>query len=149
MKGQLVIGALALLVPQAAFASLGGSAATVSGDQVRMNVRAHTMAPAGSGTMHTLSLANGGEIREYANAAGQIYAVRWTGPGKPDLAALLGEHYAALQTDNPIAARHGVRRAPSVNRSDLRIVTGGRTGAFWGYAWLPRNVPAGFDPASL
>jgi hypothetical protein len=94
-------------------------------------------------------LANGGEIREYTNAAGVVYALRWTGPGKPDLQALLGPHFAALQADNPIAARRGLRRAPMVNRPDLRIVTGGRSGAFWGYAWLPQSVPAGFDPASL
>lgn len=149
MIARLMIGAVALLVPQLASASLGGNAASVGVDQVRISARAHATAPAGGGTLHTLTLANGGEVREYVNAAGVIYALRWTGPGKPDLQSLLGPHFAALQADNPITARHGLRRAPMVNRPDLRIVTGGRTGAFWGYAWLPQNVPAGFDPASL
>jgi hypothetical protein len=145
----LMIATLGLCVSPAAQASLGGNTATVGTDQVRMQAQSHTVTPAGAGARHTLALGNGGEVREYTNAAGTVYAVRWTGPGKPDLESVLGVHFATLQADNPISARRGLRRPPSVNRTDLRVVTGGHAGAFWGYAWLPQNVPAGFDPASL
>jgi hypothetical protein len=144
-----MIAAIAVLAPHAAMASLGGNTATINLDQARMAVQSHDVAPAGAGSLHTLTLNNGGVIREYINAAGLIYAVRWMGPGKPALDSLLGVHFATFQADNPIATRRGLRRPPMVNRPDLRIVTGGHTGAFWGYAWLPQTVPAGFDPASL
>ncbi len=143
----LVFAALAL--PHPAWASLGGNVDTITTDQSRMMVRFRAMASTGSGALHTLSLANGGELREYTNASGIVFAVRWTGPGKPDLVSLLGPSFAVLQADNPVAARHGLRRAPMVDRADLKIVTGGRAGAFWGYAWLPQSAPAGFDPASM
>jgi len=138
-----------LTLSHAAQASLGGTTATIAIDQARMPVQTHTVTPAGAGARHTLTLGNGGEVREYTNAAGTVYAVRWTGPGKPNLQFLLGVHFATLQADNPIGGRRGLRRPPTVNRTDLRVVTGGHTGAFWGYAWLPQNAPAGFDPASL
>lgn len=144
-----IIATIALLTPQLAMASLGGNTASINLDQARMAVQSHVVAPAGSGSLHTLTLGNGGVVREYTNAAGVIYAVRWSGPGKPALDSLLGAHFATFQADNPISARRGLRRAPMVNRPDLKIVTGGHTGGFWGYAWLPQNVPAGFDPASL
>jgi hypothetical protein len=140
---------LGLSVPQSAEASLGGGVDTIGADQARMRVQLHAVTPAGTGALHTLTLVNGGEVREYTNAGGTVFAIRWTGPGKPDLESLLGVHFSTFQSDNPIGARRGLRRAPMVNRSDLRIVTGGRTGAFWGYAWLPQNAPAGFDPAAL
>jgi hypothetical protein len=138
-----------LSVPQGAWASLGGNVDTITTDQSRMVVRLHAVARAGAGNLHTLTLANGGEVREYTNAAGVVYAIRWTGPGKPDLESLLGVHFATMQSDNPVTARRGMRRAPGVNRADLKIVAGGHAGAFWGYAWLPQSAPSGFDPASL
>ena len=148
-SGRLMIAIPFLLWPFSANASLGAPTVSVDTDQARMNVHLRAMVPTGAGARHTLTLDNGGEVREYANAAGVIYAVRWSGPGKPDLESLLGVHFATFQADNAIATRHGLRRPPMVNRSNLRVVTGGRPGAFWGLAWLPQAVPAGFDPAAL
>jgi hypothetical protein len=146
---RLLIAIPVLLLPAMAHASLGAPERSVDTDQARMNVRQRSLVQTGSGARHTLMLENGGEVRQYANAAGVIYAVRWAGPGKPDLESLLGVHFATFQADNAIATRHGLRRAPTVNRSNLRVVTGGRPGAFWGLAWLPQAAPAGFDPAAL
>jgi hypothetical protein len=145
----LMIGMLGFCAPQAAEAGLGGATDSIGADQARMQVQQHAIAQVGAGVRHTLTLPNGGEVREYTNATGTVYAVRWTGPGKPDLTAVLGVHFATLQADNPIGARRGLRRPPMVNRANLRVVTGGRPGAFWGYAWLPQNAPAGFDPGAL
>ena len=149
MKAWLIMAIPALIMPHAAMAGLGGAVDATGANPARMLVRLHTVTPSATGALHTLTLANGGEVREYTNAAGAVYALRWTGPGKPDLEALLGPHFAAFQADNPVAARRGLRRAPTVDRSDIKIVTGGRSGAFWGYAWLPQSVPAGFDPRAL
>jgi len=145
----LLVPTLVVGLPHAASASLGGNVDTITTDQSRMVVRLHAVARSGAGNLHTLTLANGGEVREYTNATGMVYAIRWTGPGKPDLESLLGVHFATMQSDNPVTARRGMRRPPGVNRVDLKIVSGGHAGAFWGYAWLPQSVPSGFDPASL
>ncbi|WP_428334254.1 DUF2844 domain-containing protein [Novosphingobium sp.] len=136
-------------LPHAASASLGGTVDTITTDQSKMSVRMHAVARSGAGNLHTLTMANGGEVREYTNAAGTVYAIRWTGPGKPDLDTLLGTHFATMQADNPVIARRGMRRPPGVDRADLKIMSGGHAGAFWGYAWLPLLVPPGFDPSSL
>ena len=139
----------AVALPQVAEASLGDGVNSVEADRVRMGLAGHGVVPAAGAVRHVLPSAGGGEIREYVNAAGQVYAVRWRGPGKPDLASLLSVHFATFQADNPGGARFGRGRAPMVNRADLKIVTGGHPGGFWGIAWLPRAVPAGFDPAAL
>jgi len=145
----LLVTTLGMVAPQIAHASLGGTVDTITTDQSKMSVRMHAVANSGAGNRHTLTLTNGGEVREYTNAAGTVYAVRWTGPGKPDLDTLLGVHFATMQSDNPASARRGMRRPPGVDRTDLKIVTGGHAGAFWGYAWLPLLTPSGFDPSSL
>lgn len=148
-----LLGAMAMVcalgVPMAAHAGLGGPVDSFSASPSHMMVRMHAVAPVGAGARHTMSLANGGEVREYADASGMVYAVRWMGPGKPDLETLLGRHFATFQADNPAGARHGLRRPPRVDRPEVKIVTGGHPGAFWGYAWLPQAVPSGFDPAAL
>ena len=149
VKMWLAVAIPSLLLPHQAWAGLGHQVDMTSAEPGRMQVRQHMITTTGSGALHRLSLANGGEVREYTNAAGVVYALRWNGPGKPDLKTLLGPHYDTLQADNPISARHGLRRAPMVDRADLKIFTGGHAGAFWGYAWLPQYVPAGFDPAAL
>lgn len=146
-KALMVLAALAL--PRAAHASLGADSTSVEADRARMGLGAHTAVRDGATVRHVLPTAGGGEIREYANAAGVVYAVRWRGPGKPDLSSLLGVHFAAFQADNPGTARFGRHRAPIVNRADLKVVTGGHPGGFWGVAWLPGRVPAGFDPGAL
>lgn len=145
----LWIAAGVALMPVGARASLGGGVDTIAADGVHMAMRSHAVAARGTAMLHTLTLANGGTIKEYVNAAGTVYAVSWKGPGKPDLHQVLGAYFAAFQADNARRRRPGIRMAPFVDRGDVKIVTGGHPGGFWGVAWLPGIVPAGFDPHAL
>ena len=135
-------------VASSAHAFLGGGYATVTADRAHMAARLQTSAAA-THTLHQLTLANGGLVREFSRPDGTIFAVTWRGPGRPDLRRLLGDHFGALQADN--ARRSGrPRRLPlMVNRSDFVVVSGGHPGAFWGVAYLPQAAPAGFSPSEL
>jgi hypothetical protein len=91
-------------------------------------------------------LDSGTEVREYANAEGTVFAVSWNGPFLPDLRALLGSHFVALEQH---AAGTGRASAVSIHNPELTLLSGGRMGAFRGRAWLPRQLPAGLDPRTL
>ena len=144
----VVLGLLAAVAPMsAAHAGLGSSAQSVASDSahLRASLRKVTLA---THIRHELTLPNGGAVHEFANSQGQIFAVTWRGPGKPDLRQLLGPHFADLQAASTQLAAHGARfrRIPvAISRDDLKIQTGGHMGYFWGVAYLPALLPPGFN----
>ena len=149
---QLIVLALVALLPVTpAFAELGGRAETVQADQMRMRagLRQVTMA---THVRHELALPNGATVHEYTNASGQVFAIRWSGPGKPDLRSLLGSHFAELQAaDASQSSRFGrlMRRPLILDNPDLKIESSGHMGYFRGLAWLPALLPAGVQPGDL
>lgn len=140
-----VVG-LAIAAPAHAF--LGGAYASVEADRAHMAARL-TSAAAATHTVHTLTLANGGIVKEFTRADGTVFAVTWRGPGRPDLRQLLGEHFSTLQADNPIRRGPHFRRPMAVSRQDFIVQSGGHSGAFWGVAFLPEMAPSGFSPTDL
>ncbi|WP_082522116.1 DUF2844 domain-containing protein [Ramlibacter sp. Leaf400] len=127
------------------WAALGEPAAALARVAGTTSVTAQT--PAGARyTQLTRRLESGTEVREYADAAGTVFAVSWSGPFLPDLRALLGTHFAALEEH---ASGVGRASAVSIQRPEVAILSGGRMGAFQGRAWLPRQLPAGFDPRAV
>jgi hypothetical protein len=133
-----------------AHAELGGSIATVRADGVRMKARVASSGMAGY-TRHALTRDNGGLVHELTNAQGKVFAVTWSGPGKPDLRTLLGPYFSTLQASGVSGAwrSHALRRPAQVAQSDLQIQTGGHMGWFHGIAYIPSFAPAGFSTASL
>lgn len=105
-----------------------------------------TAATTASGAAYTdirHALPSGTVVHEYADASGQVFAVSWAGPFKPDLKLLLGRHFDRL------AAGVGERSRLDVTTGALVIQSGGHMGAFEGRAWLPARLPAGFDPRAM
>lgn len=158
-KGKLLVGRVrlalisalaAFLAPASAQAELGGQAASVAIDSSRMNARMASIAM-GAYTRHELTRTNDGIVREFTNASGKVFAVTWSGPGKPDLRALLGSYFTALQASPSATGRamHSLRRPQQVDQSDLQIQTGGHMGWFHGVAFVPSLAPAGFAPSDL
>lgn len=142
------LGLLTLLGAAApAAAALGGHVSSVEADRAHFGARAASLAHADY-TVHELTLANGAVIREFANASDTVFAVTWRGPSRPDLRQILGPHFDALQEDNAAPVRRA-RTPLRVERSDLRVSTGGHPGAFWGRALLPSATPADFTAADL
>jgi hypothetical protein len=102
-------------------------------------------------TRHELTRPNGGMVREFTNANGMVFAVTWSGPGKPDLNALLGPYFSTFQTNSVATARqmHSLRHPPMVAQPDLQIQVGGHMGWFHGVAFVPSLAPAGFSVGDL
>ena len=93
------------------------------------------------------TLKSGTLVHEYADAAGAVFAVSWSGPFKPDLKRLLGRYFDTLGAGN--AAHRGRRSRVEVNTGDLVVQSGGHMGAFEGRAWVQSRLPAGFDPQEM
>jgi hypothetical protein len=139
-----------VFLSESAFAELGGSLPTVEADRSRMAAQILSR-DMGTYTRHTLTRPNGGSVRELTNAAGQVFAVIWSGPGKPDLRSLLGSRFAPFQAAN---SRNGhtmrsLRRSPRVDQPDLKIMTEGHMGWFRGAAFIPSLAPTGFSASDL
>jgi hypothetical protein len=148
-----VIGALAIVGGWAlawpAHATLGGVYSSVESDRTHMVARMRS-ASAATYAVHTLTLPNQGEVREFTRSDGIVFAVAWKGPGRPDLRQLLGQqHFDTFQADNVPPQGRRTRRPLGVNRPDLIVHSAGHSGAFWGFAYLPQQTPSGFSTSEL
>jgi hypothetical protein len=139
---------LLALAASPALAALGGSYASVASDRAHFAARVAS-ASAATHTVHTLTLPNGGTVREFTRPDGTVFAVTWRGRGRPDLRQLLGPWFDTMQADN--AARTGPprRRPLTVSRSNFVVQSSGHSGAFSGMALLPGLAPAGFSAKDL
>ncbi|MEN2788699.1 DUF2844 domain-containing protein [Sphingomonas oligophenolica] len=140
--------ALLPLLATSARAELGGAMAGVQTDRAQLKAQIVSV-PKSTHTIHEMTLPNGGGVKEFTNTKGQVYAVTWSGPGKPDLRSLLGGYFTTFQADNAKLNPRARRRPASVHRSDLVIQTGGHMGYFWGVAYIPPLAPAVFSVADL
>lgn len=94
-------------------------------------------------TTQVISLPTGTTVREYANAAGQIFAVSWSGPRPPDLSQLFGTYFSEYKASLQSPAHSDLHRHVAVESADMKYVGGGRMNHMQGTAWLPSAVPAG------
>jgi hypothetical protein len=132
---------LLLACPALSWATLGGSIDQVPGDRVQLRAKAAAGKGAQDYTMHMRQTAAGITVREYADAAGTVFAVSWEGPVKPDLGQLLGPYFNDFRTQAE-SGRMGRRRLV-VDKPGLVILSEGRLRAFTGKAYLPKALPAG------
>lgn len=146
----ILLATLALAQAADAQAELGGQMSSVATDSGRMHAKLASVARGGY-ARHELTRANDGIVREFTNANGQVFAVTWSGPGKPDLRSLLGSYFTTFQANSELIARaaHSFRRPPQVDQPDLQIQAGGHMGWFNGVAFVPSLAPPGFDTSGL
>lgn len=152
-RAQLVFAAVAgllLTCAGSARAELGGRLSSVAADSGTMHARIASITH-GNYAKHELTRSNDGIVREYTNVNGMVFAVTWSGPGKPDLRALLGQYFTTFQANSELIAHatHALRRPPQVDQPDLQIQTGGHMGWFHGVAFVPSLAPSGFVLADL
>jgi hypothetical protein len=93
-----------------------------------------------------LELESGTVVRVFRDRSGAVFAVSWSGPFLPDMRELLGPHFAALSDQQ---RRPGPGGNLVVRHGSVVVVSEGRLGAFHGRAWLPGQLPAGFNPGAL
>ena len=135
----LVAGSVAL----PAFAALGGDAASVDADVVKMKAQARATAVSGY-TVSQMTLPTGTVINEYVSADGKVFAVTWKGPGVPDLQQTLGTYFAAFQAAGAVP-HGGNHHQLTVRQSDLVLQTGGHMRAWYGKAYVPSLLPPNFS----
>lgn len=144
----LVIAATCVTCSKPAFAALGQDRASVEADRAHIAASRSTV-NGGAYSIEVLALKNQGVVKEYVRSDGVVFAVAWSGPGRPDLRQILGEHFATFQADNrPVNGRR-IRRPLVVNRSELIVRSAGHPGAFQGFALLPAVAPPNFSPSEL
>jgi hypothetical protein len=149
MKHSILIGLLAAMASLAAHATLGGTVDTVEQDRVQFHAQVHTMQRAAF-TVHEMSAESGIVVKEYADKQGVVFAVRWSGPWRPDMQQLLGNYFGSFKHDPQSAESHLGRRRPiDVQHDDLVIRSEGHMRAFSGYAYLPQKLPVGVSPSDL
>lgn len=145
-----IVAGLLLTCTGSARAELGGRLSSVAADSGNMHARIASVAH-GNYARHELTRSNDGIVREYTNASGMVFAVTWSGPGKPDLRTLLGQYFTIFQANSEVIAHstHALRRPPQVSQPDLQIQTSGHMGWFRGVAFVPSLAPPGFAVADL
>jgi hypothetical protein len=133
--------AVTLLAPPGeALAALGGDAASVDLDHVRMKAQRRVLASENY-SIQEMQLSSGTTVREYLSPAGKVFAVTWTGPQMPDLEQLFGAHFTTYRN-----AAKGMRkghRRQTIEEAGLVVQSGGHMRGFVGRAYLPQLVPEG------
>lgn len=140
----LAVGLCLVAAPQAQ-AALGGKGASVEADRQHLKARMSRNVAAGY-TTQDLATDDGTVTREYISLAGTVFAVTWTGPIRPDLKQLFGPYYDRFQASN---SKGPGRRPLHADQLDFIVRSGGHSGDFWGFAFLPLEAPADFDRSLL
>jgi len=132
-----------LLLPSVSQAELGGNVASILSEQREFNSQLSNTQQSGV-AVYTQTLPSGIVVQEYLSNNGTIFAVSWTGATLPNLQALLGNYFKDY-----LAAIKQSRGVISINNDSLVIQSAGMMGAFQGFAFLPKQAPAGFISNNL
>jgi hypothetical protein len=137
---QTILLALACGAPfTSAQAMLAGDAPSILKDAAAAHAATSLLKSSGSYTVHEFS-SNAVTIREYLNADGRVFAVTWSGLGKPNLKQLLGDsfkEFGSAASARPHAGNSQLRYAGN----DLVIESIGRASHFSGRAYLRSLMP--------
>lgn len=129
-----------------AWASLGGDVASVAADTAALRAQLRTT-PTVQYDEHEITT-DGLVVHEYTTRQGQVFALTWQGPFKPDLRQLLGSYFATYQSAVS-QRRAGSHRVFALSRPDLVLQSSGHLRGFQGLAYIPTLVPAGVSVQQL
>jgi hypothetical protein len=128
-------------------AAVGDDASAVAADQARFKASVRLTTVDGC-QVHQLDTEMGLTIKEYVGASGKIFAISWSGNGRPELRTILGDS----RFDQYLAARRAQRRVRGPVRLELPgmvIAMGAYARTSWGHVYLPGLVPAGWSEQAL
>ena len=143
MRAALFAASILLLVHSgASHAALGGAPEQFD-TQATTTVTSNVTGAGVSYTTRATTLAGGIHVREYVSTGDLVFAVAWDGPQLPDLKALLGNYFDTMVAESAKAPLAG-RGALTIKLPEVVINSGGHMRAFYGNAWIPAQLPAGF-----
>ncbi|MBI3525509.1 MAG: DUF2844 domain-containing protein [Betaproteobacteria bacterium] len=124
-----------------ALAALGGKPASLDANSIRIKAQALASMPA-SYTIDETTLPTGTNVKQYVTGNGNVFAVTWSGPFKPDLRQLLGTYFDVMLAQQANSVHAG---QPRINLRDKNLVieSGGHMRNFFGRAYLTNEIPAG------
>jgi hypothetical protein len=124
-------------------ASLGGDAASIQADQLRMQGSLKITATS-SYTVHEIQGATGTVVREYVSGEGKVFGLAWQGPRPPDMRQVLGSYFDQyIQAAKAQSGNRMGRRPLLIEQPGLVVQMGGHPRAFNGKAYVPEMLPAG------
>lgn len=141
----LTVAAVFLIsaVPFPAEASLGGTVASVQADQKTLHGTLQATTKSGAYTVQEVKSPNGVIVREYVSTAGQVFAVAWQGPIRPNMQQLLGSYFQTFKAATQVRSGGRVLRGQvNIKQDGLVVQMGGHMRWLVGRAYVPSMVPA-------
>ena len=134
--------AIWLLLSASAFASLGGTVASVETDRVRTQSALVRIQRVSGYSVHELQSPAGTTIREYYGANDVVFGVAWDGEFPPDLRQILGTYFDRYQRATQSAWRRSRSRV-AIDDNGLIVRASGHARSSSGIAYAPALLPAG------
>lgn len=147
LASALIVGSLAQSATPPALAALGGDAASVQADGLRMKGQLRVSTAPGGYQVHEIQLDSGTLVREYVSADNKVFAVSWRGPSIPDLRQTLGSYFPQYVAASSVP--HGGHHHLDIAQPGLIAHSSGNMRAYFGFAYVPDLLPPGFSAADL
>jgi uncharacterized protein DUF2844 len=138
---------IAVLLPYVASATLGQPESTVQTDVAQAHAAIKSSEDRAGYRVHEIQLPTGTVMREFVAPNGNVFAVAWRGPTRPDLHQALGQYFGAF-TAAP-RSKLSDRRHVQIQQGDLVVQSGGHMRALSGRAYLLSAIPSGVNIGDL
>jgi hypothetical protein len=142
-----VAALLAALLPQVASATLGQPEITVQTDVAQAHAAIKSSEDRTGYRVHEIQLPSGTVMREFVAPNGNVFAVAWQGPTRPNLRQALGQYFDAFAAAP--RPRFSDRRHVQIQQGDLIVQSGGHMRALSGRAYLQSAIPSGVNIGDL
>ena len=138
---------IAALLPHVASATLGQPEITVQSDAAQTHAAIKSSEERTGYRVHEIQLPSGTVMREFVAPNGNVFAVAWQGPTRPDLRQTLGQYFDAFASAP--RTKLSDRRHLQIQQGDLVVQSGGHMRALSGRAYLLSAVPSGVNIGDL
>jgi hypothetical protein len=138
---------IAALSPRLASATLGEPEITVQADVAQLHASIKSSQALVGYRVHEVLLPSGTLLREFVAPSGNVFAVAWTGPTRPDLRQALGQYFDTYVSAP--RAKYSDRRHVQIQQGDLVVESGGHMRALSGRAYLRSAIPSGVNLGDL
>jgi hypothetical protein len=138
---------IAALMPHVASATLGQPETTVQNDIAQAHASLKSSQDRTAYRVHEIQLPSGTVMREFVAPNGNVFAVAWQGPTRPDLRQALGQYFDAFASAP--RSKFSDRRHVQIQQGDVVVQSGGHMRALSGRAYLQSAIPSGVNLGEL